>query len=166
MNLTLIGMSGVGKSRIGKLLATKLNYTFLDIDRAIENENGKKLQDLVDCLGDEEFLRLEEIAIIGIGKTSNSVISPGGSSIYSERAMKFLKSISKIFFLNASLQEIKRRTADFTERGIVGLKEKGLERLFVERLPLYKKYADFTIDVKDYEIEAVVNLIIEMVCPK
>jgi shikimate kinase len=163
MNITLIGMSGVGKSRIGKLLSTKLNYSFIDIDRMIEMGNSKKLQDIVDCLGDEKFLKLEENAIMGIGKISNSVISPGGSSIYSERAMNFLKSISKIVFLNASLEEIKRHTVDFSGRGIVGLKEKGLDRLFEERLPLYKRYAGVTIDLKDFNDEIIVHMIIENV---
>lgn len=156
-------MSGVGKSRIGKLLSTKLNYSFIDIDRMIEMGNSKKLQDIVDCLGDEKFLKLEENAIMGIGKISNSVISPGGSSIYSERAMNFLKSISKIVFLNASLEEIKRHTVDFSGRGIVGLKEKGLDRLFEERLPLYKRYAGVTIDRKDFNDDVIVNMIIENV---
>ena len=163
MNITLIGMSGVGKSRIGKLLSTKLNYSFIDIDRMIEMGNSKKLQDIVECLGDEKFLKLEENAIMGIGKISNSVISPGGSSIYSERAMNFLKSTSEIVFLNASLEEIKRHTVDFSGRGIVGLKEKGLDRLFEERLPLYKRYADVTIDLKDFNDEVIVHMIIENV---
>ncbi len=162
MNVTLIGMSGVGKSRIGRLLSKRLNYAFIDIDRIIENENGKKLQDIIDSLGDEAFLKLEESAIISIGKTSNSVISSGGSSIYSARAMTFLKSISKIVFLNASLEEIKRRPVDFSERGIVGLKEKGLDMLFEERLPIYKRYADVTIDLKDFNKEYVVDMIIDV----
>lgn len=161
MNVTLIGMSGVGKSKIGKLLSTKLNYEFIDVDRAIERDNGGKLQDILDSLGNENFLRLEESAIMGIGKVSNSVISPGGSSIYSDRAMTFLKGISKIVFLNASLQEIKRRTPDFSGRGIIGLKEKGLENLFEERLPLYRKYADVTIDLDDFGDEAIVNMIVK-----
>lgn len=163
MNITLIGMSGVGKSRIGRLLSKKLNYAFIDIDAIIEKDNGKKLQKIIDFLGDKEFLKLEEKAIMSIGQISNSVISPGGSSIYSDSAMLFLKSISKIAFLNASLQELKRRPVDFSERGIIGLKEKGLAALFKERLPLYKKYADVTIDLKDFNKDSIAELIIDAV---
>jgi shikimate kinase len=161
MNITLIGMSGVGKSQIGKLLSEKLNYRFIDIDRIIENANGKKLQDILDNLGDERFIELEENAILSIGETTNSVISLGGSSIYSDRAMNFLKSTSKIVFLNAPLEKIKRRTINFSERGIVGLKKKGLEKLFEERLALYKRYASITIDLKDFNNELIVSRIIE-----
>ncbi len=163
MNITLIGMPGVGKSRIGWLLSETLDYTFIDIDRIIEKTNGKKLQEIVDCLGNEEFLKLEENAILSIGEVANSVISPGGSSIYSKRAMNFLKRNSKVVFLNASLEEIKRRPVDFSERGIVGLKEKGLDALFEERLPLYKKYADATINLSDFNKVYVVDLIIKAV---
>jgi shikimate kinase len=161
MNITLIGMSGVGKSRIGQLLSKKLNYRFIDVDRLIEEENGGRLQDLIDCLGDAKFLELEEKAILGIGEVCDSVISPGGSSIYSERAMGFLKSISKVVFLDASLEEIKRRRLNFWGRGIVGLKEKGLEGLFLERLPLYRRYADVTVDVAGLGDGAVVDRVIE-----
>jgi shikimate kinase len=161
MNTTLIGMSGVGKSRIGLLLAEKLNYIFIDVDRVIEGVSGRKLQDLVDSLGDAKFLELEENTVLNLGKVSDSVISSGGSSIYSERAMAFLKGISVVVFLDASLAEIKRRTVDFSERGIVGLKQKGLERLFLERLPLYRRYADVTIDVDGLGTEAIVELIIQ-----
>jgi shikimate kinase len=164
MNITLIGMSGVGKSRIGKLLSKRLNYGFIDVDRLIEKANNKKLQDLIDCLGNEKFLELEENAILSIGRVSDSVISSGGSSIYSEKAMDFLKSISLVVFLDASLEEIRRRTVDFSGRGIVGLKEKGLERLFLERLPFYQRYADITVDVTGLSNEAVVDLVAERIC--
>jgi len=161
MNITLIGMSGVGKSRIGRLLSDRLGYDFVDVDRVIEKVYRKRLQDIVDDLGDQEFLRIEENTIMNIGKISNSVICPGGSSIYSEKAMSFLKGISKIVFLNASLKEIKRHTANFSGRGIVGLKEKGLEKLFEERLPLYKRYSDVTINLKGFNCERIVGMIIE-----
>lgn len=163
MNITLIGMSGVGKSRIGQLLAEKLHYNFIDIDRVIENKSGRKLQELIDCLGDAKFIEAEETAILSIGKVSNTVISPGGSAIYSERAMKFLKSNSTVVYLNASLDEIKRRTQDFSQRGIVGLKKKGLERLFEERLPLYNKYVDLTIDVTGCSDQSIVELLMQNV---
>lgn len=161
MNITLTGMSGVGKSKIGKLLSKKLNYGFIDIDEIIEKDSDKKLQELLDSLGNEKFLKLEEKTIIKLKGISNSVISPGGSSIYSDTAMKFLKGISKIIFLHASLELIKKRTVNFSGRGIVGLKEKGLEKVFEERLPLYKRFADFTIEISSLNDEVVVNKIIQ-----
>ncbi len=164
MNVTLIGMSGVGKSRIGKLLSKKLNYGYVDIDRLIEQRNHKRLQEIVDSLGDEKFLEVEEEAILGVGvEANNVVISPGGSAIYSERAMDYLKSISKIVFLNATLEEIKMRAGNFSRRGIVGLKEKGLQKLFQERLPFYQKYADLTVDIDNLDAEQIAEIIIKCI---
>jgi shikimate kinase len=163
MNITLIGMSGVGKTRIGSLLSAQLGYRFIDIDRIIENNNSKTLQQLIDDSGTKKFLEMEEKAILSITDTDNIVISPGGSAIYSEKAMNFLKSISTVVFLDATLDEIKRRTADFSDRGIVGLKEKGLETLFAERLPLYRKYADITIDVEGFSDEQIVDGLTEAI---
>jgi len=98
---------------------------------------------------------------LSIKNANNSVISPGGSAIYSDRAMYFLKSISTIVFLNASLQQIKTRAGSFSKRGIVGLKEKGVEKLFEERLPFYKRYADITVNVEEFDAELIANMIIK-----
>ncbi len=157
-------MSGVGKSRVGAVLAKRLNYLFVDVDRVIEETQHARLRDLVDYLGEEKFLKLEEQAVLGLDVACDAVIASGGSSVYSERSMAFLKQISKIVFLDASLDEIKRRTRDFSGRGIVGLKERGLEAVFSERLPLYRRYADVTIEVTGLSDEVVAERIIEAIC--
>ncbi|MCW4004807.1 MAG: shikimate kinase [Candidatus Bathyarchaeota archaeon] len=154
-------MSGVGKSRVGLLLSKRLGYRFIDIDRIIKQDTNQRLQDLIDCLGEKKFLELEENAILGIGAVCDSVISSGGSSIYSPRAMGFLKGISRVVFLDASLEEIKRRRVNFSIRGVVGLREKGLDGLFLERQPLYRRYADVTIDVTGLSDKVAVDRIIE-----
>jgi shikimate kinase len=163
MNVVLIGMSGVGKSRIGKLLAIKLSYSFIDIDKVMEHDCHKKIQEIINTLGDAKFLELEEKTILTFGRPYNTVISPGGSVIYSEKAMNHLKGIGKILFLNAPLKEIRSRTPDFSARGIVGLKGKSVEALFEERLPLYRKYADITIDLQHYSDETIVDLFIRKI---
>jgi shikimate kinase len=166
MNVALIGMSGVGKSRIGKLLAEKIGYGFIDIDKVMEQECGKRVQEIINSLGETKFLQMEEKTILTLGKAHNMVISPGGSIVYSEKAMNHLKNISKIVFLNAPLEEIRRRTPDFSARGIVGLKGKMIEALFEERLPLYRKYADITIDLQQHSDERIIEVIIEKLAEK
>ncbi|MCW4031292.1 MAG: shikimate kinase [Candidatus Bathyarchaeota archaeon] len=161
MNITLIGMSGVGKSLVGKELAKNIKCNFIDIDELIERKYNLELQKLVEKLGKKKFLKLEERAVLEIGKTDNSVISTGGSVVYSEKAMRFLKTISKIVFLDAPLNDIKNRIPDFSKRGIVGL-ENGLEKLFDERRQLYKKYADITIKVpRKFDLNIIIKNIIK-----
>lgn len=158
MNITLIGMAGVGKSVIGKELAKKLLYRFIDIDELIEKKLNLKLQEIIDQWGEERFLKIEEQTILKLGKLDHSVISPGGSVIYSEEAMEFLKKNSVVVFLNAPLESIEKRIPDRSTRGIIGLKTKNLKGLFYERLSLYKKYADNTIEIsEDFDIDTVVK---------
>jgi shikimate kinase len=161
MNITLIGMSGVGKSLVGKELSKNIKYKFIDIDETIEKKYNLKLQKLIEKFGKKKFLKLEERAVLDIGKTDNLVISTGGSVVYSEEAMNFLKTISKIVFLDAPLNDIKNRIPDFSKRGIVGL-ENGLEKLFDERHQLYKKYADITIKVpRKFDLNIIIKNIIK-----
>jgi shikimate kinase len=150
MSITIIGMPGVGKSFIGKALAERLGWDFIDIDVLLEKEHGCKIQDLLDKAGDDGFLKLEEDAVLGLekgGNTGNAVISPGGSIVYCPKAMEFLKKNSKVIYLEDSVGRIKARVHNRENRGIVGLKRKSFEELFREREVLYRKYADITISV-------------------
>ncbi|MFH0977998.1 MAG: shikimate kinase [Candidatus Woesearchaeota archaeon] len=158
MNITFIGMPGSGKSVLGKELARVLGYKFLDVDIIMEEKRKLKLQQILEKLGDEAFIRFEEQTILGLGKLKNCIISPGGSVVYSAKAMQFLKEKSTVIFLDCPLQGLKNRLTNASTRGIVGLKNKGLEALFKERIALYRKYVDITIKVSDnFDIETVMK---------
>lgn len=163
MNITFIGMSGVGKSIIGKELAKKLNYKFIDIDELIKEKIGLKLQQIIDEFGEKRFLEIEEEIILGLGNLDNCVISPGGSVIYSEKAMEFLKKNSIIIFLNAPFKSIQKRAVNLENRGIVKLEADNFKDIFKKRLPLYKKYADNTLEIKNFDIDEILKKIIEKV---
>jgi shikimate kinase len=155
MNITFVGMPGSGKSVLGKELARVLGYRFLDVDKIMEEKKKLKLQQILENLGDEGLIRFEEQTILGLSKLENCIISPGGSVVYSEKAMKFLKENSTVVFLDCSFQSLKKRLTGASTRGIVGLKNKGLEALFKERIALYRKYADIIIKVSDnFDLEA------------
>lgn len=147
MNITLIGMPGAGKSFYGKLLAKELNYAFIDIDALIEAE-GMKISELIATQGDQAFNDKEARKILDLHNLTNTIITPGGSCIYSDKAMQHLQKISTIIYLNIPLeistQRVSQRDAR-KETPIVGLKEKGWEALYAERTPLYEKYAQITI---------------------
>lgn len=151
MNITLIGMAGVGKSTIGKTLAKRLNYTFIDVDSLIKQKTGMSLQALIDNQGDSALLRFEEEAVMGLKQVDNCIISPGGSVVYSEKAMRHLKGISKIVFLDAPFRSIVKRIPNARKRGIVGLRDRSLKELFEERLVLYNKYSDISIKIRERE---------------
>ena len=140
-NIILIGMPGSGKSTVGVLLAKAAGMRFSDTDLLIQQETGKKLQEIIDCGGLDFFLKTEE-NVIAAADFENSVVATGGSAVFGERAMKKLKSGGTTVFLDVPLEEIERRINNITTRGIAMRRGETLESVYNERLPLYKKYAD------------------------
>lgn len=161
-NIVLIGMPGVGKSTIGVVLAKVLNYEFVDVDLQIQRRCDKTLQRLIDTLGPQGFIEVENEVILGMD-FRRTIISTGGSAIYSHDAIEHLAETSTVVYLRASLDELTKRLSDFSERGIVmrGEGVSGLSDLYEERLPLYEHYAEVTVDVDGLDITGSANAVIE-----
>ncbi|RJQ33055.1 shikimate kinase [Candidatus Parcubacteria bacterium] len=146
MNITLIGMPGSGKSFIGKQLADRLGFSFIEIDKIIEKEFDRPLQQIVEKLGNEVFLGKEaQTTIESTTGRNRLVVSPGGSVIYRGNSMDHLKKISLVFYLKVPLEILKRRIGN-VPRGVVIAENKTFADLYVERVPLYEKYADYVIE--------------------
>ncbi|TXT62056.1 MAG: Shikimate kinase [Promethearchaeota archaeon] len=143
--IVLIGMPASGKSTIGRLLAERLKYKFIDTDEYIEEREQKSLQEILDTEGIEIFCQIEEKRLLELLPCSQHVIAPGGSIIYSKKVMHIFQKISLIVFLNLSLDILQSRLRNKQARGIVGLKTHTLQSIFEERLPLYIKYAHITV---------------------
>jgi shikimate kinase len=148
-SMTLIGMPGSGKSAVGRIIAADLGWDFIDTDKLLEQRHGLPLQRLIDEVGDEEFLHLEEEAVLGLAFREQVVISTGGSAVYSEPAMRHLLRISNVVFLDASLVAIRRHIAAEAPRGIIGLKGGTFEELYRARLPLYRYFATVSVQLDD-----------------
>ncbi len=105
MNITLIGMAGAGKSYIGRRLAEKLGLTMLDVDRDLwEVKYGKPIQEILDELGEERYLKEEERLILeGTRGKDNLLISPPGSVVYQPEALRHLKNISSVIYPEGSV---------------------------------------------------------------
>ena len=100
-NYTLVGMPGAGKSTIGVLLAKALGYEFIDTDLVIQRREGKLLKEIIADAGNDGFKKIEEDVNASI-EASGAVIAPGGSAIYSDKAMKHFREIGTIIYLKLS----------------------------------------------------------------
>lgn len=147
-NIILIGMPGAGKSTLGVVLAKILNYSFIDADLLIQSQCDKTLQKIIDACGPDGFIEVENEVLCTLS-ADQSVIATGGSAVYSDEAMKHLSSIGTVVYLQVSLKELEKRLGGLYERGVVMKDGIGmsLNALYKERIPLYEKYAEVTIDI-------------------
>lgn len=157
-NIVLTGMPGAGKSTVGVLLAKSFLMDFVDTDLIIQRECQKALCDIINEEGTESFIRLEEEIILK-QQFSNTVIATGGSVVYGEMAMEKLSRDGIIVYLRVSLPELTKRLGDITTRGIAMKKSESLEELFIERSPLYEKYAHISVDCTNKTVEECVKSI-------
>lgn len=159
-NIVLIGMPGAGKSTIGVLLAKAMNYQFMDTDLLIQNRNGKMLYEIINDKGIEKFLEIENDTLCSVD-VQNTVIATGGSAVFGSEAMSHLTDNGCIVYIKLSCSEIERRVNNIKTRGIVMKRGKTISDIYEERVPLYEKYADITVDCDNTTIEECVELIME-----
>lgn len=145
MTITLIGMPGVGKSCMGRIVAKKLHMKHIDGDKLIEQRTKKSLHEIVSTDGPMELARIEREALLSINE-DNAVITPGGSAIYYDDVMMHFKELGKIIYMYAGIPVITERLGDFSKRGVILRQGSTVKDMFDERIPLLEKYADIKIN--------------------
>ena len=156
MNITLIGMPGAGKSTVGVVLAKRMGMDFIDTDLIIQKEYNKTLSEIIDAKGIEGFKKVENDVISKL-ELDNTIIATGGSAVYGKEAMKHLRDISKVVYIELSEENIEDRLGDLNERGVVLEDGETLQELYDERIPLYKKYAHIIVNADDMVLREVVK---------
>lgn len=160
-NIVLIGMPSSGKSTLGVVLAKTLGMQFIDTDLIIQQNSGKKLQQMINEEGIEAFLKTEEEVLCSLD-FENSIIATGGSAVLSEKAMKYLRKNGVVIYLEASVEELKTRLNNIKTRGIAMTEGESIESIFIKRAPLYEKYADITVSSEASFEETVEKIITEI----
>lgn len=145
--LSLIGMPSSGKSTLAKEVARILAWRSIDLDHMVEEKEGESLIATLEKKGGKYFLDMEYSFLQELQPDENVAISTAGSIIYHDKAMKWLKENTTICFIDTELAVIEERLAKMP-KAVVGLKEKGLQKLWDERIPVYKKWADISVETK------------------
>lgn len=109
-NAVIIGMAGAGKSTIGRILAGLLQWNFMDTDHLLEAAMGLTLQQIADSMDKDSFLDFEAGVIRQIDVQAH-VIATGGSAIYRPDAIKHLRALGPLLYIDAPLSLVLERIA-------------------------------------------------------
>lgn len=155
-------MPGAGKSTIGVILAKNMAKGFIDTDVLIQIREQKTLQDILD---ENDYLHLRQIEedVLMSVNLQHHIIATGGSAVYSDKAMEFLKQNGIVVYLDVSLDELRKRIKNFDSRGIAKDEDQSFEAMMQERTRLYRKYADITIDCEQKDMESVCDMIADSI---
>lgn len=151
-------MPACGKSTVGVVLAKTVNKGFLDTDLLIQQREGRRLQEIIDAEGNDYFRRVERSVLLDFNG-SGQVVATGGSAVYFEDAMEHFRRDGVVVYLKVSLDNILERMNNIRTRGISIDKGQTIEELYLERVPLYEKYADITVEADGCTVEQVIEKI-------
>ncbi len=149
MNILLIGMPGSGKTRIGKILAEKLGWEFIDVDEFIMAETGKDSAEHLAELGDDKFLEFEAKLVEKIA-VEKAVIASSGSVPLVESGIAHLKKNAFTVWLRPSLESIEKRVAKRRDGAtrIVGAQTKTLAEILAWRESEYDRHQDLIFEIE------------------
>lgn len=145
-SLFLIGMMGVGKSTIGRLLARALDLQFLDCDRELEARNGVPVATIFELEGEAGFRRRESALLDELTQCPGIVLATGGGAVLLAENRQWLRQRGLVIYLQASVDEICRRTSRDRARPLLQAADPRarIEQLLAQREPLYAATADLT----------------------
>ncbi len=162
-NLTLTGMMGVGKTTIGKNLAKKLNYKFIDVDKLIEAKEGLSVNLIFKNKSERYFRKIEsEVTLVEL-KKENAVISLGGGAFLNNAIRKSAKKLTVSFWLDVPIDELIERLKKNSQRPLLFKKniEETAKKIYFERKKIYNE-ADFRIKCSNSKSSEIVNKILNL----
>ena len=162
-NLVLTGMMGVGKSTVGKNLAQKLSYNFVDIDRTIESKEGSTINLIFKNKSESYFRKLEnEISLEKLRK-KNTVISLGGGAFLNKSIRREVKNTSVSFWLDVDVSELIKRLKKNKKRPLLYNKNLNVtvNKIYLERKKTYSE-ADYRIKCNFLGPDKIVDKILKL----
>ena len=162
-NLVLTGMMGVGKSTIGKSLADKLSYKFVDIDNLIEKKEGNTIDKIFHTKGENYFRQIENKISIEQLEKDKSVISLGGGAFLNSSIRRAVKNSSISFWLDVSAELLVKRLKKNKKRPLLRNKNlvETVKKIYLERKKTYSE-ADFKVKCNFLKPDVIVKKIFEL----
>jgi shikimate kinase len=155
-HVLLIGFMGAGKSAVGRTLAGRLGWPFIDLDRRIEAATGASVAEVFEQRGEESFRALEIAELGSLGDERSSVVACGGGIVTREAGLKLLAELGTVVFLRVGADEALRRIGDTRSRPLLaGDARSETERLLAARAALYERAADLVVETEGKSIAGV-----------
>jgi shikimate kinase len=148
-NIVLTGFMGTGKTEVGRMLAKKLGYSFLDADAEIEKTTGMTIAAIFSGRGEPAFRDIESAVILSLSGYDSAVISTGGGAVLRKENMDNLHRKGVIVCLEASAATIFSRTEDNDDRPLLMAEDRlaRIKEMLAARRPYYEK-ADIMVDTE------------------
>ena len=162
-NIYLIGPMGVGKSTVGRRLASRIGKRFLDSDKEIERRTGADIDLIFELEGEAGFRTRETNALDELTAQRDVVLATGGGAVLAPHNRDLLRNTGTIVYLSADVSILAERTARSKIRPLLNTDNR-LQRiieLMNQREPLYRELADCTVDTGAQSVKATVELICE-----
>lgn len=160
-NIIFIGMPASGKSTVGVVVAKRLGMDFIDTDLLIQKQENRLLREIIAEQGVDAFLEIENQVNRDL-EAENAVISPGGSVVYCEEAMRHYQEIGTIIYLKLSFETIQKRLKDPKKRGVTLRNGQTLKELYEERIVLFERYADIIIEEDGLNLEETIEKVLQV----
>lgn len=142
--IVLMGFMGAGKTTIGKALAERLSWDFIDTDAEIEKEQGRKISEIFETEGEQAFRDMETRLLKKLEKSEEQfVLSIGGGMPVREENRELLRKIGTVVYLKATKEELVRRLSGDTNRPLLqgGAMEEKVAALMASREAIYVETA-------------------------
>ena len=145
-SIVLVGMMGVGKSTIGKLLAGKLGVAFVDSDEEIEKAAGMPISDIFERFGEDEFRDGERRVIARLVEEGPKVIATGGGAFINEQTRTLIKQQCISVWIDADLEILVERVSRRAHRPLlVGKNPRDVLIELAERRNQFYEQADIHV---------------------
>ena len=161
-NIVLVGFMGSGKSAVGRLVAKRLRFQFVDTDQLIIKSAGRPVAGIFAEHGEEYFRGLETAALESLGPSRRCVIATGGGVVVKERNRAILKELGFVVWLTASEDVIFDRVSRNDKRPLLQTENprKTIAELLAARRPLYEGVAELVLDTTAFTHAAAADAVI------